>query len=241
MAGLAKLIVAIPFNETFLKRHFCNIDYTTLCRKVASSILDTTLHSMQRAEPPDPQGPSGLHKLATAVTRHLWWLTVKKRLMALLPCPARVALFIKTAATALTAANLVGTLKAARPSTVFAPTDEAFAKLPAGTVGALLADTLKLTAFPTYHVFAGTSMANDDIKMEGQSAKTAKGADLMISTASGVKLNGTRSVLSSKCGFATLFDPHGGRPASAGLGALKIDIACTNSVIHLNDSVLLPA
>jgi hypothetical protein len=190
---------------------------------------------------PDLQGQSRLYEFAAAVTRQLWWLIVEKLLMALLPCQTRVALFIKMAATALTEANLISTLKGAGPSTVFVPTDEAFAKLPAGTVGVLLADTPKLTAISTYHGIAGTAMANDDNKMEGQSAKTAKGADLMISTASGVKLNGTRSDLSSKCGFATLFDPHGGRPASAGLGALKTDIACTNGVIHLNDSVLLPA
>jgi uncharacterized surface protein with fasciclin (FAS1) repeats len=122
----------------------------------------------------------------------------------------------KTLAAALTAANLVGTLKSAGPFTVFAPTDEAFAKLPAGTVEALLADIPKLTAILTYHVVAGTVMAADVLTMDGQSAKTVNGASLKISTTGGVKLNGTTSVV-------------------------KTDIACTNGVIHVIDSVLLPA
>jgi len=122
----------------------------------------------------------------------------------------------KTLAAALTAANLVGTLKGAGPFTVFAPTDEAFAKLPAGTVEALLADIPKLTAILTYHVVAGTVMASDVVTMDGQSAKTVNGASLKISTTGGVKLNGSTSVV-------------------------KTDIACTNGVIHVIDAVLLPA
>jgi len=122
----------------------------------------------------------------------------------------------KTLAAALTAANLVSTLKSAGPFTVFAPTDEAFAKLPAGTVEALLADIPKLTAILTYHVVAGTVMGADVVTMDGQSAKTVNGASLKISTTGGVKLNGTTSVV-------------------------KTDIACTNGVIHVIDSVLLPA
>jgi uncharacterized surface protein with fasciclin (FAS1) repeats len=122
----------------------------------------------------------------------------------------------KTLAAALTAANLLGTLKSAGPFTVFAPTDEAFAKLPAGTVEALLADIPKLTAILTYHVVAGAVMASDVVTMDGQSAKTVNGASLKISTTNGVKLNGITSVI-------------------------KTDIACTNGVIHVIDSVLLPA
>ncbi|UXH79061.1 fasciclin domain-containing protein [Roseateles amylovorans] len=122
----------------------------------------------------------------------------------------------KTLAAALTAANLVGTLRGAGPFTVFAPTDEAFAKLPAGTVEALLADIPKLTAILTYHVVAGAVMAADVVKMDGQSAQTVNGASLKISTTGGVKLNGTTSVV-------------------------KTDISCTNGVIHVIDSVLLPA
>ena len=122
----------------------------------------------------------------------------------------------KTLAAALTAANLVDTLKGEGPFTVFAPTDEAFAKLPAGTVDSLLKDIPKLSAILTYHVVAGKVMAADVMKMDGQSAKTVNGASVSISTKNGVKLNGASTVV-------------------------KTDIACTNGVIHVIDSVLLPA
>ena len=122
----------------------------------------------------------------------------------------------ETLAEALTAVNLVGTLKGAGSFTVFAPTDEAFAKLPAGNVEALLADIPKLTSILTYHVIAGTVMAADVIKMDGQTATTVNGADLKISTTDDVKLNGATSVV-------------------------KTDIACTNGVINVIDSVLLLA
>ena len=122
----------------------------------------------------------------------------------------------ETLAEALTAVNLVGTLKGAGSFTVFAPTDEAFAKLPAGTVEALLADIPKLTSILTHHVIAGTVMAADVIQMDGQTATTVNGADLKISTTDDVKLNGATSVV-------------------------KTDIACTNGVIHVIDSVLLLA
>ena len=122
----------------------------------------------------------------------------------------------KTLAAALTAANLVDTLKGTGPFTVFAPTDEAFAKLPAGTVESLLKDIPKLAEILTYHVVAGKVMAADVVTMDGQSAKTVNGATLAISTKAGVKLNGDSTVVAT-------------------------DIACTNGVIHVIDSVLLPA
>jgi uncharacterized surface protein with fasciclin (FAS1) repeats len=122
----------------------------------------------------------------------------------------------KTLAAAVTAAGLVDTLKGAGPFTVFAPTDEAFAKLPAGTVDALLKDIPKLKAILTYHVVAGKVMAADVMKMDGQTATTVNGAGLKVSTTGGVKLNGEVNVV-------------------------KTDIDCTNGVIHVVDSVLLPA
>jgi len=122
----------------------------------------------------------------------------------------------KTLAAALTAANLIDTLKGAGPFTVFAPTDEAFAKLPAGTVESLLNDIPKLSAILTYHVVAGKVMAADVMTMDGQAATTVNGAPLAISTQDGVKLNGTTTVVTT-------------------------DIECTNGVIHVIDSVLLPA
>ena len=121
-----------------------------------------------------------------------------------------------TLAAALTAANLVATLKGAGPFTVFAPTDAAFAKLPAGTVESLLKDIPKLTAILTYHVVAGKVMAADVMTMDGKSATTVNGASLAISTKDGVKLNGASTVVTT-------------------------DIQCTNGVIHVIDSVLIPA
>jgi uncharacterized surface protein with fasciclin (FAS1) repeats len=122
----------------------------------------------------------------------------------------------KTLAAAVTAAGLVPTLKGPGPFTVFAPSDEAFAKLPAGTVESLLKDIPKLTAILTYHVVAGKVMAADVVTMDGKTAATVNGALLKISTTGGVKLNGEVNVV-------------------------KTDIGCTNGVIHVIDSVLLPS
>jgi len=121
----------------------------------------------------------------------------------------------KTLAAAVTAADLVGTLKGPGPFTVFAPTDEAFAKLPAGTVDALLKDIPKLQAILTYHVVAGKVMASTVVTLDGKSAKTVNGAEVAITTTGGVKLNGSANVV-------------------------KTDIECTNGVIHVIDSVILP-
>ncbi len=121
----------------------------------------------------------------------------------------------KTLASAVTAAGLIATLKGTGPFTVFAPNDEAFAKLPAGTVDDLLKDIPKLKAILTYHVLAGKVMAADVLKMDGQSATTVNGETLQISTTGGVKLNGNVHVT-------------------------KTDIECTNGVIHIVDTVLLP-
>jgi uncharacterized surface protein with fasciclin (FAS1) repeats len=118
----------------------------------------------------------------------------------------------KTLATALQAAGLVETLKGAGPFTVFAPTDEAFAKLPAGTLDALLKDKAKLTAVLTYHVVAGKVMAADVVKLK--EAKTVQGGSVKIDTTKGVKVDNANVV--------------------------KTDIVCSNGVIHVIDSVILP-
>ena len=122
----------------------------------------------------------------------------------------------KTLVAAVTAAGLVNTLKGAGPFTVFAPSDAAFAKLPAGTVEALLADLPKLSAILTYHVVAGKVMAADVLTMNGKSAVTVNGASFKITTTDGVKLNN-------------------------GINVTTTDIACTNGVIHVIDAVLIPA
>jgi uncharacterized surface protein with fasciclin (FAS1) repeats len=117
-----------------------------------------------------------------------------------------------TLAKALTEAGLVETLKGKGPFTVFAPTDEAFAKLPAGTLEALLKDKAKLTAVLTYHVVAGKVMAADVIKLS--EAKTVQGQNVKINTMSGVMVN----------------DAH----------VVKTDIMASNGVIHVIDKVILP-
>ena len=122
----------------------------------------------------------------------------------------------KTLAAAVTAAGLVDTLKSAGPFTVFAPSDEAFAKLPPGTVEGLLNDIPKLKAILTYHVVAGKVMAADVAKLDGKTAATVNGATLSVSATGGVKLNGDVNVVAT-------------------------DIECTNGVIHVIDAVLLPS
>jgi uncharacterized surface protein with fasciclin (FAS1) repeats len=119
----------------------------------------------------------------------------------------------KTLAAALQAAGLVDALKGDGPFTVFAPTDEAFAKLPAGTVEALLQDKAKLTAILTYHVVAGAVPASEVVKLN--SATTLNGANVKITTMDGkVMVNNAHVV--------------------------KADIKATNGIIHVIDTVILP-
>jgi uncharacterized surface protein with fasciclin (FAS1) repeats len=127
-----------------------------------------------------------------------------------------VAAKFNTLAAALTAADLVSTLKGAGPFTVFAPTDAAFAKLPAGTLDNLLKPENKaeLAKILTYHVVAGNVKAADVVKLT--SAKTVEGGTIKITVSgSSVKLNDTTSVTAT-------------------------DVAATNGTIHVIDSVLLP-
>ncbi len=120
----------------------------------------------------------------------------------------------KTLVAAVAAAGLVETLKSAGPFTVFAPTDSAFAKLPAGTVEALLKDKAKLTAILTYHVVPGTVLAADVVKLT--SAATVQGGMVKIATRDGkVLINGAE--------------------------VLAADVKASNGVIHVIDSVLLPS
>ncbi|HWI17597.1 MAG TPA: fasciclin domain-containing protein [Vicinamibacterales bacterium] len=121
----------------------------------------------------------------------------------------------KTLAAALKAAGLVETLKGAGPFTVFAPTDEAFAKLPKGTVEDLLKpeNKAKLTAILTYHVVPGRVMAADVVKVK--EAKTVQGGS--------IKVNAT-----------------GGKVMVDAANVVKTDIGASNGVIHVVDSVLMP-
>jgi uncharacterized surface protein with fasciclin (FAS1) repeats len=118
-----------------------------------------------------------------------------------------------TLVAAIEAAGLVDTLNGSGPFTVFAPTDEAFAKLPAGTVDALLKDVPKLKKILTYHVVAGKVMAADVTKLK--SAKTVEGSDVAIDASNGVKVNDST--------------------------VTTADVVTDNGVIHIIDAVLMPA
>ncbi len=126
-----------------------------------------------------------------------------------------------TLATALTAAGLVDTLKGEGPFTVFAPTDEAFAQLPDGTLDTLLADpTGDLASILTYHVVPGKVMAADVLGLDGQMVTTVNGADLRVN------VDGST---------VTLTDAQGGTST-----VTMTDIEASNGVIHVIDTVLLP-
>ena len=119
-----------------------------------------------------------------------------------------------TLVAAVQAAGLVETLKGAGPFTVFAPTDAAFAALPAGTVEDLLKpeNKEKLTAVLTYHVVSGKVMAADVMGLT--TATTVNGQDVAVDTTNGVKINNATMVIA--------------------------DVAADNGVIHAIDTVLLP-
>jgi uncharacterized surface protein with fasciclin (FAS1) repeats len=117
-----------------------------------------------------------------------------------------------TLVAAVEAAGLVDTLKGEGPFTVFAPTDEAFAALPEGTVEALLADPEALAAILTYHVIAGKVMSTD--LTDGMMATTVNGAEVTIGTEGGVTVNGANVVTA--------------------------DIEASNGVIHVIDAVIMP-
>ena len=118
-----------------------------------------------------------------------------------------------TLAQALTEAGLVETLKGDGPFTVFAPTDEAFSKIPEDQLAAILADKELLTSILTYHVVPGKVLAKDVVSLDA--ATTVQGSDVAISTGDGVKVNDANVV--------------------------KTDIKTSNGVIHVIDTVLVPA
>jgi uncharacterized surface protein with fasciclin (FAS1) repeats len=125
-----------------------------------------------------------------------------------------IAGHFNTLVAAIKAAGLVDTLKGPGPFTVFAPTDEAFAKLPPGTVESLLKpeNKEKLQKILTYHVVAGKTMAKDVVKLH--SVKTVEGGMLTIKSSGGVMVNNAH--------------------------VTKTDIVASNGVIHVIDTVLMP-
>ncbi len=118
----------------------------------------------------------------------------------------------KTLVKAVQEAGLVETLKGKGPFTVFAPTDEAFAKLPAGTLEALLMDKEKLAAILTYHVVPGKVMA---AQVKAGQVKTVQGQALTVTTKNGAVMVDEAKVV-------------------------KTDITASNGVIHVIDTVVLP-
>lgn len=119
----------------------------------------------------------------------------------------------KTLVAAVTEAGLVETLSGPGPFTVFAPSDEAFAKLPAGTVEGLLKDKAKLASILTYHVVAGHHLAADVSKQK--TLKTVQGQELKVTNGDGVTIDNAKVVTA--------------------------DIVTDNGVIHVIDSVVLPS
>ena len=118
----------------------------------------------------------------------------------------------KTLVAAVKAAGLVETLKGKGPFTVFAPSDDAFAKLPKGTVEGLLADLPRLKSVLTYHLVAGRVSAADVMKLT--TAKTVQGQSVTFQTNGGVKVNGANVVTA--------------------------DVQADNGIIHVIDTVILP-
>ena len=118
-----------------------------------------------------------------------------------------------TLVAAVKAAGLADTLQGPGPFTVFAPTDEAFAKLPAGTVEGLLKDLPKLKGILTYHVVPGKVMAKNVSGVK--SAKTVQGSDVRVDASHGVTINNSH--------------------------VTQADIEASNGVIHVIDTVLMPA
>jgi uncharacterized surface protein with fasciclin (FAS1) repeats len=121
----------------------------------------------------------------------------------------------KTLVAAVTAADLGATLKGAGPFTVFAPSDDAFAKLPAGTVDDLIKpeNKAKLVSILTYHVVPGKVMASD-VAGKTMQVKTVQGAEIAVDGTHGVTINGAKVVTA--------------------------DIQATNGVIHVIDTVIMP-
>lgn len=117
-----------------------------------------------------------------------------------------------TLAMALTKADLIETLKGDGPFTVFAPTDDAFAKMPAEDLNEILADKARLTSLLTYHVVVGTIMSSDAVRLN--SANTVEGRSVSINARNGMKVNKAN--------------------------VIKADIKTSNGVIHIIDTVLIP-
>jgi uncharacterized surface protein with fasciclin (FAS1) repeats len=192
---------------------------------LASLLLSLAVGGCSKKEPTSPPEPAKPEAAAPSAVKPEAPQAMPEPAMPPMPEAPVVADIVDTAVAAgsfntlvaaIKAAGLVGTLKGLGPFTVFAPTDAAFAKLPAGTLETLLLPQSKdkLTAILTYHVVAGKMMAAHVAGM--QAADTVNGQKLSIGIQGGaVMLNGQAKVT-------------------------KTDIVCSNGVIHVIDTVLLP-
>ena len=115
----------------------------------------------------------------------------------------------------MTAAGLIDTLKSAGPFTVFAPTDEAFAKVPKAQLEALLKDKAALTKVLTYHVVKGKVSASEVVKLNGKNVATVEGSTVKVKV-------------------------KGGKVMVNNANVVKTDIMTSNGVIHVIDTVIMP-
>ncbi len=139
----------------------------------------------------------------------------------------------KTLVAAVQAAGLVDTLSGPGPFTVFAPTDEAFSKLPKGTVEALLKDAPKLKNILLYHVVAGKVMADDAAKLT--SAKTVQGQDIMIDASNKDELSRNDPAFDSDSVHWHRYLQINGTSY-----VVKANVLADNGVIHVVNAVLFP-
>jgi uncharacterized surface protein with fasciclin (FAS1) repeats len=182
-----------------------------------------TTQAVTAAEAPAHAGSSTMTTMAPAPTEAPMTTTGPATAGADVVDTAVAAGDFTTLVAAVRAAGLEDTLRGKGPFTVFAPTDEAFAALPAGTVDTLLADPAgDLTDILTYHVVPGAVAAADVAGLDGQAVTTVNGATFSIEVADD--------------GSVTLIDGAGNK-----VGVVTTDIQADNGVIHVIDGVLLPA
>lgn len=161
-----------------------------------------------------------ISSLALAGDNHSYSSTAKKAAAEKTAAKDIVATAIaagsfETLVTAVKAAGLVETLQGPGPFTVFAPNDEAFSKVPKEALTALLADKAKLTAVLTYHVVPGKVMAKDAIALDGKEAATVNGQSFKVAVKDGGVMVDNANVIAT-------------------------DIECSNGVIHVIDTVIMP-
>jgi uncharacterized surface protein with fasciclin (FAS1) repeats len=183
-------------------------------RAVRRSKLSTRKAAMRKSTIHTLAAIAALATLPTLASAQMSTNKEKAPMKTIVQVAAEAGTF-NTLVAAVKAAGLAETLQGPGPFTVFAPTDAAFAKLPAGTVEGLLADKEKLASILTYHVLSGKVAAADIIKTNGAKPTTVNGQPLDIVVRDGkVFVNGAQVVTA--------------------------DVAASNGVIHIIDSVLLP-